>query len=184
MNEMSSFLELVRQRRSVRRYRSDPVDRAVIDRCLEAARLAPSACNSQPWQFIVVDRDPLREQLARIAFAGAYRMNQFAAKAPVLIVVLRDRSRIAAALGGMFRDTVYSLTDQGIACEHLCLQAAEEGLGSCMLGWFAERRVKKLLHIPRPTRVDMIISLGYEDGDNPREKKRKPLDQIRRYATD
>lgn len=176
-----SFLELVRARQSTRLYSSAEVPREAIERCLEAARLAPSACNAQPWRFIVVDRDPLRKELAQQAFSGLYAMNRFAAGAPVLIVVVTERSTYFARLGGQFRGVQYSLLDIGIACEHLILQAAEEGLGTCWLGWFNEKAVKRLLGLPRAAKVDVIISLGYPAEPGLREKRRKPLEEIREY---
>ena len=177
-----NFLDLVRARESVRSYSPRRVPRDVVDRCLEAARLAPSACNSQPWSFIVVDEEELRRRLAKKAFSGIYSMNSFAAGAPVLIVVLTLRSTAAASLGGYFRRTKYSLIDIGIACEHLVLQAAEEGLGTCWLGWFNEGAVKKLLKLPRLAKIHVIVSLGYADGKGMRGKQRKSIDEIRRYA--
>jgi nitroreductase len=157
------------------------VPREALERCLEAARLAPSACNSQPWTFVVVDAEPVRTRLAEAAFAGAYAMNAFARQAPVLIVVVTERARFAARLGGVFRGVQYSLVDVGIAVEHLVLQAAEEGLGTCWLGWFDESAVKRALGLPRGARIDILVSLGYPESDAPREKNRKTLDDIRRY---
>lgn len=177
-----SFLDLAGRRQSDRKYEPRPVPREAIDRCLEAARLAPSACNSQPWTFIVADRDPLRGQVAEAAFSGVYSMNAFARQAPVLIVAVTERSRYVARLGGQFRGVQYSLVDLGIACEHLCLQAAEEGLGTCWLGWFNEKAVKKVLGLPPATKLDIMISMGYPADPDAREKKRKSLDEIRRYA--
>ena len=81
------FLDLVRKRQSERKYSDMPVPRDVIERCLEAARLAPSACNSQPWTFMVVEGE-LKNRLATAAFSGLYSMNSFAARAPILIVVV------------------------------------------------------------------------------------------------
>ena len=175
-----AFLDLVRQRCSVRRYAAAPVSREVLDRCLEAARLAPSACNSQPWSFIVVEEAEARQRLAAAAFTGIYAMNAFAATAPVLIVAVTERSRFAAALGGRFRGVQYNLIDLGIACEHLVLQATEEGLGTCWLGWFNENAVKQILGLPSNTKVDIMISLGHP-ADVARPVKRKPLSEIRRF---
>lgn len=177
-----TFLDLVKRRQSDRAYAARPVGRDVIDRCLEAARLAPSACNSQPWRFIVVDGGEDRARLAEAAFGGIYGMNRFAASAPVLIAVLTERSTYAARLGGRIRGVQYSLIDIGIACEHLCLQAAEEGLGTCWLGWFNERGVKHVLGLPRGARVDILISMGYPADADVREKKRRPIDDVRQYA--
>ena len=177
-----NFLQRAQKRQSTRKYNPDQtVDRAVIDRCIEAARLAPSACNSQPWEFIILDHDSQRRLFAETVFGGAYKMNRFALNAPVLIVVVRKRSRLSAQLGGMFRGVAFSLIDIGIASEHLCLQAEEEGLGTCMLGWLHEKKVKQLLHLPRTAKVDMIISMGYPADPAIREKKRKSLKEIRRY---
>ncbi len=177
-----NFLNLARRRESVRAYAERPVPREVLDRCLAAARIAPSACNSQPWTFHVVDTDPLRAQLAEAAFAAPYGLNVFARKAPVLIAVVTERSRFVARLGGFFRGIQYSLVDIGIAVEHLCLQAAEEGLGTCWMGWFNERAVKRVLKLSREARVDIMVSLGWPaQPAPPREKNRLTLEEIRRY---
>ena len=176
------FLELADARYSLRDYSSRAVERDVLERCLEAARLAPSACNSQPWRFIVVDSPDLRERLADAAFSGICTMNQFARKAPVLVVIIRETSRYAARLGGKLRGIPYSLIDLGIAGEHFALQAAEEGLGTCWLGWFHERAVKKVLGLNRRERVDILFSVGYPaEGREQPEKKRKALSEIREY---
>ena len=109
-------------------------------------------------------------------------MNRFAGDAPVLIAAVTGRSTPAARLGGLFRNTRYPLIDIGIACEHLALQAAEEGLGTCWIGWFDERALKRALGLPRRARVDILIALGYP-ADEPPEggAKRRPLEEIRRY---
>ena len=177
-----AFINLVQQRQSTRAYRATPVPRALIERCLEAARLAPSACNCQPWRFIVVDDLDTRSALATAAFSGVYSMCAFAKHAPVLIAVITERSSYAAALGGMFRGTQYNLIDIGIACEHLVLQATEEGLGTCWLGWFNEMAVRKVLGLPASTKIDVLISMGYPDHLDVRPKTRKSLDDIRRYT--
>lgn len=179
-----SFLDLARARYSLRKYADTPVPREVIDRCLEAARLAPSACNSQPWSFIVVDQNPKRRELAEAAFGGIYSMNKFALNAPVLIVMVTEKSKFAAALGGQFQGTQYALIDIGIAGEHLCLQAAEEGVGTCWFGWFNEKAVKNVLGLPRSAKVDVIIGMGYPaEGVEPREKKRRSLNEVRSYCS-
>lgn len=179
--EDMTFLELVKKRRSVRRYSARPVPREVIDRCLEAARLAPSACNSQPWYFIVADDEKLKDSLASKAFSGIYSTNSFAKKAPVLIVVVTERPNYIVRLGGYFKGVQYSLIDIGIACEHLVLQAEEEGLGTCWLGWFNENAVKKILGLPKEKKIDVIISMGYPEEKEMRDKVRRSLSEIRRF---
>jgi len=175
------FLDLVRKRQSVRSYLQKPVPRQIIDRCIEAARLAPSACNSQPWSFIVVDDERLKNTLAERAFSGIYAINSFARQAPVIIAVVTGRSAYVARLGSYFRGTRYNLIDIGIACEHLVLQAAEEGVGTCWLGWFNERAVKRVLGLARSAKVDILISMGYPQDETPQQAQRKGLDEIRRY---
>ncbi len=174
--------ELIARRQSCRRYADRPVPRGLIDQCLDAARLAPSACNSQPWRFVVADRDPGRGLLAASAFAGRYSMNQFAVTAPVLVAVVDAGSGAAARVGGWLRDVRYSLVDIGIAGTLLDLQAAELGLGVCWLGWFDERAVRKALRLPRAARVPLLFSLGYPAEETIRPKTRKALDEIRVYA--
>ncbi len=179
-----SFLDLVKKRKSCRKYLPKEVPRDKIERCLEAARLAPSACNSQPWYFIVVDNPEIKAQLGKEAFSGAYNMNSFAKEAPVLVVFIREMSKYAAIAGGFIRGLQYSLVDEGIAIEHFILQAEEEGLSSCWLGWFNEKSVKKILKIPRKRKIDTIISLGYArdvDGQGELQKNRKTIEQIREY---
>ncbi|MDO9509105.1 MAG: nitroreductase family protein [Thermovirgaceae bacterium] len=177
-----SFLDLAGKRRSVRSYSPDPIPREAVERCLEAARLAPSACNSQPWQFIVVDRPELREQFTEAAFSGLHSMNSFAKAAPVHIAVVRESAKPAARFGGFFRGVDFTLIDIGIACEHLVLQAAEEDIGSCYFGWFDEKGVKRMLGLPRGSRVDLLICLGYTDRPLQAPKQRKAIDEIRSYA--
>ena len=177
-----TFLDLVRKRQSERKYSDTPLPREMIERCVEAARLAPSACNSQPWTFMVVDGD-LKNRLAAAAFSGLYSMNAFAARAPVLIVVVTERSKYSARLGGKIRGVQYSLIDIGISCEHLILQAAEEGLGTCWLGWFNEKGVKKVLGLPRAARIDVIISMGYPESEIIRDKSRKSVDEVRHFLS-
>ncbi len=176
-----TFLELAKKRRSTRKYSAKSVPREIIERCLEAARLAPSACNSQPWSFIVIDNENGRNDLAEAAFSGIYSMNTFAKKAPVLTVVVTEQSTYVAKVGGYLKGVQYNLIDMGIACEHFCLAAAEESVGTCWLGWFNEMAVKKVLGLPDNKKVDVIISMGYPENEEPREKIRKTLDQIRRY---
>lgn len=176
-----TFLELVKTRRSVKRYSAKSVSREVIARCLEAAQLAPSACNSQPWYFIVVDDQDLKNKVANAAFSGIYSMNSFAKDAPVLVVVVRDKSSYFAALGGYCRGIQFSLIDIGIACEHFILQAEEEGVGTCWLGWFNEKAVKKILGIPHNKKADIMISMGYPENGEEISKTRKSLGEISRF---
>ncbi|HPT17447.1 MAG TPA: nitroreductase family protein [Kiritimatiellia bacterium] len=179
-----NFLELVRRRQSTRKYQPGRrIPRETLERCLEAARLAPSACNSQPWSFVVVEDPEQVRALAAVACGHApYGMNKFAVEASALVAVVTEKMKLAARLGAHFRGVQYSLVDLGIAGEHLVLQAAEDGVASCWLGWFDERAVKKTLGIPRAKKVELLLCLGYAADETVRPKNRKPLDEIRGYG--
>lgn len=173
-----SILETIKKRRSVRHYLDKPVEKEKIIQCLEAARLAPSACNAQPWKFIVVDEPDLKNRLCAVAFSGIYKINMFVKEAPVIIVVVSEKEKFLSKIGAYLRQTSYYLIDIGIAAEHLVLQAQELGLGSCWIGWFDERQVKKVLNIPKNKKVDILIALGYPKEDKPRDKERYSLEKI------
>jgi nitroreductase len=176
------FLELVNKRVSTRTYTAKAVPRDLIEQCLEAARLAPSACNSQPWTFLVADQPNRVKGLCDAALAGIYGMNKFIREAPVLVAVIAERSSYVAKLGGLLRGVEYNRIDIGIACEHFILQAAELGLGTCWLGWFNEKAVVKFLGLPRGTKVDVLISVGWPAESIRRDRRRKALDEIRTYV--
>ena len=174
-----ALLDLLKHRKSVRDFLDRPVEREKITMCLEAARLAPSACNSQPWRFVVVDDRQLKNKLCDVAFSGIYSINSFCKMAPVIVVVISEKSRFLARIGGMFRGTKYYLIDIGIACEHFVLQAEDLGLGTCWIGWFNEQAVKSILNIPQRKKIDIVIALGYYDREKlGPEHNREPIDKI------
>ena len=176
---MMTFMELAVARQSVRRYSTKKVEAAKLDLCVEAARLAPSASNGQPWRFILVDEDELKDKVAKACIGPGSSFNRFAAGAPVLIALVIERSTGLNRIGAAIKRRNYPLIDIGIAAEHFCLQAAELGLGTCMMGWFDERKIKRLLAVPATLRIGLVISLGYPDeADASRPKLRKGLEAI------
>jgi nitroreductase len=175
------FLHLVRSRESVRHYRPDPVLPEQLERILEAARLAPSACNAQPWTFIVVDDPEIRNKLADATANKVIGLNHFTKQAPVHIVVVMETANLSSRIGSVVKQKHFPLIDIGIAAEHICLAAAAEGLGTCMIGWFNEATVRSLLAIPGKSRPVLIITLGWPANEHPREKRRKELGDIVRY---
>ena len=178
------LLELINHRQSVRRYASTEVDKEMIEKCLEAAYLAPSACNAQPWKFVVVTDRELKNKIARATYDPVISFNHFVPQAPIIIAIVEEKSPVIPRLGGRIKQKPYYLMDIGIAAEHICLQAAELGLGTCMLGWFNEKAVKKLLNVPRERNIPLLISLGYPEKDYPRRQKiRKAYDNVRSYNT-
>lgn len=173
------FRQLIRNRQSVRRYDPSPVDRDIILECLDAARLAPSASNSQPWHFIVVDDPVLKAGIAEATWEDILVFNRFTSKAPVIVVMVTEKGNWLSRLGARLKDRDFSLIDNGIAAIHFCLRAAELGLGTCMIGWFNQKKIKKLLAIPDQKFLSLLITLGYpEQGYRTREKIRKPVEKI------
>ena len=178
---MKSFFDLVHERRSVRSYNEKQVPPDLIERAIEAARLAPSAHNSQPWKFIVVDNTAIKNEIAAACTSPRMPINKFVPKAPVIVALVSERRGLLMRLASLLKRRKFHLIDLGIAAEHFCLQAHDDGLGTCMIGWFSERRVKKLLKVPFGRRVHLLISLGYTDDKKVRTKKRKSAEEMLSY---
>ncbi|MCC8187825.1 MAG: nitroreductase family protein [Bacteroides sp.] len=173
------FLELALSRQSDRSF--DPerqVEREKLERILEAARMAPSACNAQPWKFVVITDPELARKVGR-ATAGL-GMNKFAREAPVHILIVEESANITSLLGGKVKDKHFPLIDLGIAASHIALAAEDEGLGSCILGWFDEKEIKELTGIPSSRRLLLDVVIGYPLKDK-RRKIRKPKDKVISY---
>ncbi len=176
---MKSFIDLVKLRQSTRKYTDKEVPAEMLEHCIEAARLAPSASNSQPWKFIVVNEKGLREKVAAATWDPVIRFNKFVSKAPALVVITLEEPKIITKVGKLVKKKDWPHIDIGIAAEHFCLQAGELGLGTCMLGWFNEKAIKKLLQIPDKRSIALLISIGFPPEDyRIREKQRKPASEI------
>ena len=174
----NSLLQLIKSRRSARKYQNKPVEREKIIQCLDAARFAPSAENVQPWRFIIIDDPVVKEKFSEHAFSGIYSPTRFAAKAPVIIVILAKLDILANRIGKQIQGIHFYLIDSGIAGEHLVLQAQELELGTCWIGWFNIKRVRKFLKIPRTYKIVSLISMGYPEEIKSVEKKRYSLEEI------
>ncbi|MCI0522544.1 MAG: nitroreductase family protein [Bacteroidales bacterium] len=180
MIDGEEMLALVNRRQSDRRYLDKPVEKDKIERILEAGRLSPSACNGQPWRFIVVDEPDLRAEVAAATESQALRMNTFVQQAPVLIVIIREKSNFNSQAGDLLKNKDYSLIDIGIATASMAYQATAEGLGTCIIGWLDEKNIRKLLGIPRSKKVELVLTVGYADS-KPREKLRRRPGEVTSY---
>ena len=157
----SCFMELVKKRKSERNYDSKlGISDNSIELMVEAARLAPSASNRQPWHFIAVKDDIVHRQICTKALGGIVA-NKFASNAPVIFVLCTETGFSAVKAGEIVKRIPYHLIDAGIAGEHLVLQAAELGIGTCWIGWFKESRIKEILKIPKGIKVVSLITAGY-----------------------
>jgi nitroreductase len=159
------FIDLVNLRRSVRCYQDRPVEHGLLDQLAEALRLAPSASNQQPWRLVIVDEPSQRDAVAKACCSGMGAFNAFVMKAPVMAVLCRLKPRLLNQAAALAKTMDWTLIDIGIAAEHLCLQAAELGLGSCMLGWFDEKRIAHLLGLPAAVRVGLVVAIGWPADD-------------------
>lgn len=179
--QSNELLELIHRRQSQRTYTARPVEKEKLLRCIEAARLAPSANNSQPWKFIIIDEPALKNAVAELTTTGMILINQFTRQAPVHVAVVREKTNVTTAVGRVLKDKNYPLIDIGITTAHFCLQATAEGLSTCIIGWFDEKKIKELLHIPKSLRLELIILVGYPPTNEIRKKKRKETTEILSY---
>ncbi len=164
---MADIIDVIRARRSVRRMHDAPLPPEAVERLFEAARLAPSWDNRQCWDFVAVT-DP--EVRAALAEAGGPKA---AMPAAPLIVVACARPEASGQRAGLD----YFMLDMGIAIEHLILEAASLGLGTCWVGWFDEEKVRQALAIPPEVRVVAMVPVGLP-AEEPRGRPRRRMEEI------
>ncbi|MFA6567881.1 MAG: nitroreductase family protein [Victivallales bacterium] len=181
-SDFEIFLELVKKRRSCRDYSEAPVPDELIANCLEAASLAPSACNKQPWRFMIVKDCELRRHLCSEGLLPGLPM-PWMMKSPVIVVLCAETSMFTHFVAPLVSKVQYHLIDIGIAGEHFVLAAEAQGLGTCWIGWFNGKKVRKILNLPRSLKVLSLISLGYPASPTePRDgTKRMEPEEISRY---
>lgn len=169
------FLKIAKARQSCRKF--DPareVEEEKLAAVLEAARLAPSACNGQPYHLTVCKGEAAKQAAKATQGMG---MNQFASEAPVMIVVSEKPYVRTAAVGAKLKGNDYRSIDIGIAAAYLTAEAAAQGLGSCILGWLDDAKLRKLCGLDGAVRL--VIALGYaKEGDPLRPKKRKSAEEL------
>ena len=170
------FLEIAKARQSCRSYEEGrPVEQEKLDAILEAVRLAPSACNGQPYHLTVCRGEKAKEAAKATMGMG---MNKFASQAPVLIVISEEPYVKTAALGAKVKGNDYRSMDIGIAAAYLTAEAAAQGLGSCILGWLDDEKLRTICGVEHPVRL--VITLGYPK-DTLRNKKRKSIEEMITY---
>ena len=169
-----NFMEIAQTRQSCRAYdETRAVEAGKVSAMLEAARLAPSACNGQPYHFTVC-RGETAAEVARATMGLG--MNKFATQAPVLIVVSEKPYVKSAAMGAKVKGNDYRSMDIGIAVAYLTAEAAAQGLGTCILGWLDDEKIRKLCGLDQPVRL--VITVGYPKDETVRPKKRRDLAEL------
>jgi len=176
----SEFLKLCKARSSVRRFADRPVEREKLELCLEAARRAPSADNMQPWRFILFDDPEKKASLTEAVFTGIYAASRRFAASPVLVCLLIKEHLLVNRVAGAVQGTQMQLVDAGIGGEHFVLAAAEQGLGTCWIGWFNGRALLGHLGLRgKGYKPVALIALGYPAEDiSTKERPRKSLSDI------
>lgn len=171
-----SVFEIIKKRRSIRRFKDIPVEDEKILKIIEAARLAPSATNRQPWRFIAV-KD--KELLTKISSSLGI-INRWAKTAPLLIVCCSvKKSLITHRIAERLSKIPFHILDVAIATEHIVLEAEELGLSSCWIGWFNEKSIKQILEIPDNWKIIALLAIGYKDENYiPNPQQRLPLKDI------
>lgn len=170
-----NFTAIAETRQSCRSYdETRPVEQEKLDAILNAARLAPSACNGQPYHFTLCRGEAAKATAAATMGMG---MNKFVSQAPVLIVISEMPYVKSAAVGAKVKGNDYRSIDIGIAAAYITAEATAQGLGSCILGWLDDKKLREVCGLKYPARL--VITLGYaKDSETLRTKKRKPLSEL------
>ena len=174
-----NFIEIAEARQSCRSYDSTKkVEKEKIDAILASARIAPSACNGQPYFLTVCYGEKAREVASATMGMG---MNKFAADAPVMIVISEEAYVPTAALGAKVKKNDYRSIDIGIVAAYLTAEATAQGLGTCILGWLDDEKIREICGLEG--KIRLVITLGYAKEDDPlRPKKRKDLSELVKFV--
>ncbi|MDR1438705.1 MAG: nitroreductase family protein [Clostridiales bacterium] len=177
---MGDFLELCRNRQSCRKFSDRSVEREKLLKCVEAGQLAPSACNSQPWSFVVAEKPDV---VAEVAKCGQQmNFNGFLSGAKAFIVILEEHAVLAPPIRKIFDSQSFAKGDLGAATVQTCLEAASLGLGTCIIGLYDRERLCELLGIPAGKQFGAFIAVGYPADEKIRPKDRKPLESVARFV--
>lgn len=169
------FYDVVKKRKSIKKFKSGELDREKLLKIIDAAMRAPSWRNSTPYKFVLVDRDNLKQSIAGTILNKATDTAEAVTNAPATIVVVADPNA-----SGTMEEKDYYLVDSAIAMEHLILAATEEGYGTCWIGAFNEKKVKEVLGIPDNYKVVALTPIG-ESAEGEEEKPHQPKKDVRDY---
>ena len=177
---MTDFMNLCLNRQSCRNFDDRAVEYDKLLQCVEAARLAPSACNSQPWRFVVAHSPHIVCQVAECG--QQLGINSFLSKAQAFIVVLEEHAVLMPSVRCILDSQYFAKWDLGGAIVQICLEATAQGLGSCIIGLYDRAKLSSLLEIPLETQYAALIAIGYPADDKIRPKARKPMDELVRFV--
>ena len=176
---MKDFLELCLVRQSCREFAETPVEHEKLVKCVEAGRLAPSGCNSQPWSFVVVESPAAVREVAKCG--QSFKNNPFLSKAQAFIIVFEEHAVLNASVRPIIDSQYFAKGDLGAATVHICHEAATQGLGTCIIGIYDREGICNALNLPAEKRFASLIALGYPASDTIRPKIRKSLEDIVKF---
>jgi Nitroreductase len=174
------FMDLCLRRQSCRNFADKPVEHDKLVKCVEAARLTPSGCNSQPWSFVVVEDPKLVPEVAQCA--QQMGINEYISGAKAFIVILEEHAVLMPGIRKILDSQYFAKGDLGAAVVTLCYAAEAQGLGTCILGVYDREKLGQLLNIPLAKQYGGLIAVGYAAEDKVRNKARKPLEEIARFV--
>lgn len=178
------MLEVIKRRRSIRKYEDKHLDEDVLAKIIEAGILAPSGSNTQPWHFIIIKSSEMREKVAKVSHNQSWMCS-----APVFIVCVADLGSRVMNSSKEFIDEQSSMEevkqiirDTSISIDHMVLTAESLGIGTCIVAWFRQEEIRPLLNIPSDKYVVSIITAGYP-AESPKPRKRKNVEEVLHYET-
>ena len=177
---MKDFMDLCLRRQSCRDFADKPVEHDKLVKCIEAARLTPSGCNSQPWSFVVVENPEIVPEVAKCA--QQMGINEYISGAKAFIVILEEHAVLMPGIRKILDSQYFAKGDLGAAVVTVCLAAEDQGLGTCILGIYDRERMGQLLNIPIEKQFGGLIAVGYPAGDKVRNKVRKPMEELVRFV--
>ena len=177
---MKDFLDLCTRRQSCRNFADKPVEHEKLLKCVEAARLAPSACNSQPWEFVVVENPEIVPEIAKCT--QQLGINEYISGAKAFFIVLEKHAVLMSILRKLLNSQYFAKGDLGAATYALTLAAEDQGLGTCILGIFNREQICELIGVPKEQQIFLIVAVGYSADDQVRPKLRKPLEEIVKFV--
>lgn len=169
---MSETMEIIKKRQSCRGFQNKKVEDEKIVACINAATLAPSACNTQPYHFYVANTEDVVAKVAEYAKVGT--INQWTDEVPAFVIITKEHADMPAGVG-IAVHTDFREFDIGLAVENFCLAAEDMGLGTCILGGFNEEKLKESLRLPYSKKISLILAVGYPSDTTVRNKKRRDL---------
>lgn len=169
-----TFFELINKRESCRDYSDKKVDKELLIKCIDAARLTPSACNSQPWSFVVVNNEEKSPLVAQCTQTNG--INKFTTNVPAFIVICEEEAKL---IGGISQK--YAQGDVGAATLNICYAATELGLSTCIMGSVDREKLIEILGLPESKNIRLVLAVGYANSDKVRNKVRRPIEEIMTY---